>query len=120
MLLIKVRLGEPEYVLVQHGRVIAHWFASTVWGSVMRKLLERLDFRVEEVDATSMVESFRLGEEDGPDWEIPALVQEVIEEFGVAALSQPLDHDQAAHLWEKARVLDGLLLPENVLLSESW
>ena len=119
MLLIKVHLGEPEYVLVQHGQPIAHWFASTMWGSVVKKLLERIGFRVEEIDATAMVESFgELGDEYNPEWEIPALIQEVLEEFGVEALSQPLDHDQAMHLWEKARVLDGLLLPENVHLRE--
>jgi len=77
MLLVKVQIGEPEYVLVQHGRVVASWFASTVWGSVVKNLLERLDFRVEEVDATAMVESFRqFGDEDSPDWETPALIQE--------------------------------------------
>jgi hypothetical protein len=119
MLLVRVQVDEPEYVLVQHGRVIASWFASAMWGSVARRLLERIGFRVEEIDATAMVESFgELGDEYNPEWEIPALIQEVLEEFGVEALSQPLDHDQAMHLWEKARVLDGLLLPENVHLRE--
>ena len=117
MLLVKVRLD--EYVLVQHNRVVAHWTASTMWGSAVKKLLERLDFRVDEVDATSMVESFRqFGDEDSPEWETPALVQEAIEEFGVEGLSQPLDHDQAAHLWEKARVLGGFFLEENVSLRD--
>jgi len=119
MLLVTVQIDEPEHALVQHGRVIASWFASTMWGSVARRLLERLDFRVEEIDATAMVESFRqFGDEDSPDWETPALIQEVLEEFGVEALSQPLERDQAMHLWEKARVLDGLFLEENVHLRE--
>jgi len=117
MLLVKVQIGETEYVLVQHGRVVASWLAFTMWGSVARRLLERLDFRVEEIDATAMVRSFgELGDEYNPEWEIPALIQEVLEEFGREALSQPLDHDQAMYLWEKARVLDGLFLPKNVHL----
>jgi glutaredoxin-related protein len=125
MLLIKVHLGEPEYVLVQHGQVVAYWFASTMWGSVAKRFLERLDFRVEEVDATTMVESFKqfgdfrdFEDEDGPYWEIPALIQAVIEEFGVEALRQPLERDQALHLWEKAIMLEGLVLPEKVHLRE--
>ena len=117
MLLVKVRLD--EYVLVQHNRVVAHWTASTMWGSAVKKLLERLDFRVDEVDATAMVESFgQFGDEDGPEWDIPALIQEVLEEFGVEALSQPLERDQALHLWEKARVLDGVFLEESVSLRD--
>jgi len=123
MLLVKVQIGEPEYVLVQHGRVVASWFASTVWGKVVKRLLERLDFRVEEVDATAMVESFKqfgdFGDGVDPYWEIPALIQEVLEEFGVAALSQPLDREQALCLWEKAIMLDGLTLERDVHLSES-
>lgn len=117
MLLVEVHVDEPEYVLVQHGRAVASWFDSTMEGSAVKQLLERLDFRVEEVDATAMVESFgSLGDEDNPEWEIPALIQEVIEEFGIEALSRPLDRDEAMLLWEKARVLDGLHLPENVHL----
>jgi hypothetical protein len=118
MLLIKVHLGEPEYVLVQHGQPIAHWFASTVWGSVVKKLLERLDFRVEEIDATNMAESFmQFGDEDSLDCDVFTLIQAVLEEFGVEALSQPLDHEQAMHLREKVMILNGTLLPEGVLLS---
>jgi len=115
MLLVTAQVDEPEYVLVQHNRVVASWFASTMWGSVVKALLERLDFRVDEIDATAMVKSFgELGDEYNPEWEIPALIQEVLEEFGVEALSQPLDRDQAMHLW----VLDGLFLEENVHLRE--
>ena len=70
MLLVRVQVD--EYVLVQHNRVVAHWTASTVWGSAVKKLLERLDFRVDEVDATSMVESFRqFGDRDSIDWDPP-------------------------------------------------
>lgn len=117
MLLVKVQVDEPQYVLVQHGRVVASWFAFTMWGSMVKRLLERLDFRVEEVDATAMVRSFgELGDEYNPEWEIPALIQEVLEEFGVEALRRPLERDQAMHLWEKARVLGGLFLPKNVHL----
>jgi len=117
MLLVRVQVD--EYVLVQHNRVVAHWTASTVWGSAVKKLLERLDFRVDEVDATSMVESFRqFGDRDSIDWDPPALIQEVLEEFGVEDLGRPLDHDQAAHLWEKARVLGGFFLEKDVRLSE--
>jgi len=117
MLLVRVQVD--EYVLVQHNRVVAHWTASTMWGSAVKALLERLDFQVDEIDATAMVESFRqFGDEDSPEWETPALVQEVLEEFGVEALSQPLERDQALHLWEKARVLDGVFLEENVSLRD--
>jgi len=113
MLLVTAQVDEPEYVLVQHGRVVAYWFASTVRGSVVQWLLECLDFRVEEVDANPMVRSFcELWDDDSPGWDVPALVQEVINEFGVEALSRPLERDQALRLWEKARVLGGLFLEE--------
>jgi hypothetical protein len=113
MLLVTVQIDEPEHALVQHGRVIASWFASTMWGSVARRLLECLDFRVEEVDANPMVRSFcELWDDDSPGWDVPALVQEVINEFGVEALSRPLEREQALRLWEKARVLGGLFLEE--------
>ena len=118
MLLVMVQvLDEPDWVLVQHGKVVAHWTASTMWGGVAKKLLERLDFRVEEVDATAMVESFKqLGDEDDTDWDIPALIQEVVEEFGLEALGRPLERDQALRLWEKARMLNGLTLEEDALI----
>jgi len=121
VLLVKVHLGEPEYVLVQHGQPIAHWLASTVWGSVVKKLLERLDFRVEEIDATNMVESFmQFGDEDSLDCDVFTLIQAVLEEFGVEFLNRPLEREQALRLQEKVTILNGTLLPEGVFLSESW
>lgn len=119
MLLVMAQADEPEYVLVQRNQVIASWFASAMWGSLVKRLLERIDFWVEEIDATAMVDSFRqLEDDDSPYWETPALIQEVLKEFGVKALRRPLEREQALHLWEKARVLGELTLKENVLLSE--
>lgn len=96
MLLIKLTcFDEPEYLIFQQNRPIARWSAGEAWGDFILALLERLDLKVEVVDATPTVESFAdaMGEEE--EWETEALLAAVLEVFGPEALGRPLSPTHA-------------------------
>ena len=96
MLLIKLTcFDEPEYLIFRQNRPVARWSATEAWENFILALLERLDLKVEVVNATPTVKSFAdaMGEEE--EWETEALLAAVLEVFGPEALGRPLSPTHA-------------------------
>ncbi|GAO74257.1 MULTISPECIES: hypothetical protein [Meiothermus] len=96
MLLIKLTcFDEPEYLIFRQNRPVARWSATEAWENFILALLERLDLKVEAVDATPTVTSFAEAAGEEEEWETEALLAAVLEVFGPEALGRPLSPTHA-------------------------